>query len=235
MADEPEDPKPSPAAPIVTPFTTSAWLAGIGRETLRSDTGTLRVAGIAREALISGVGLDGTASGKSSANGTLALTSGGVSLAGRARGASSLAVGFSVALATAPAVVIKAKSSARSPASVVTTLRSRITTESGAQLAPPGHRNILGRATGESSARAVLSAAAHLAGRIGATSKLENLPLPTRVNMVMQTMATSRASAFIPLPLTLPGGRITSRSRGSLYFAPRPPAPLGEAVSLNVG
>lgn len=51
----------------VTPFTTSAQLDELVRETLESFTGTMQVGGLVREALVSGLALYANASARSSA------------------------------------------------------------------------------------------------------------------------------------------------------------------------
>jgi len=211
---------------------TDGRLAGLGRETLLTETGRLRVAGLVRETLISGIGVEGTSTATSGIRATLSLVTGGAALYGTAKATSRGGAGVSVALVPAAATRIKATSSVRSPSSLVVSLAGRIKAESSAAIDVPGRIHPYTRIGARSSVRGTLSAAAHMAGRAEATSEIGTVQLPLRVNMTMRTTGSSRASAFIPIPVSLPGGRIGARSRASIYFAPRPPSALSEAVSL---
>jgi len=191
MADEPDKPAPADAP---TPFTTAAELAGLARETLWSNaSATLRVAGVVREALISGFGLSGTISAKSSAQGlaTSGLTT--VSLTGR----------------------IQATSQITTSSVFVISLAGRIKATSELNTAYVAPQNLAGRIGAQSALNMGLSI--RLFGRIWAMSEAQSRSLTGTLTLPGGRITASSTARMLPLPAPLSiAGRVTTQSKMAL-------------------
>lgn len=150
MPDDPLPPDQATAADAPQELTTAANVAGVARETLFSATGEGRLGAIVREALISGIGLGGRISAKSSGRASASILATGVTLSG----------------------TISAQSKARATASLSIALAGRIGAASSARVAQlPNFVSLSGRISATSSAQIADLSKRVIQGRISAMSR----------------------------------------------------------------
>jgi len=231
MVDEPEDEKPAPAD-TPTPFTTAGQLAGVVRETLWSNpTSPLRVAGVVREALISGFGLSGTIGARSSAQGFANTSLATVTLTGRIQATSQLTTSsvFVIALAGR----IKATASLNTAYVAPQNLAGRIGGQSSLNMGLSIRLYGMIGTQSAAQSRNLSKTLALSGGRITASSTVRMLPLPTPLSIAGRVTAQSKARLTDPYHvdgLSI-AGRIGATSAARLWFGGR----FSEFVTLNLG